>query len=255
MPFPVYLTPTTASPPDAQVQADVRAAVAAEGGGIDKDGVTLRLADGAKIRLASDAEQFAVEQLSPSFCRIVFNAALRSNSTVDRGGADLSPLTMKGAHGVTRYGRMRTETIASPMALCARLQQDLDSWNRDMAEMQARGVVGPQQELLEPPADPGTEPRIDADASGVAARCQATLAKLGWKIVRSVVSLNPQYGVVWRADVTIPAYPRDLSRIMCWRGPGQTDPDSYAFEDRPLTMFDPAQSVAPLGPEDAAGGR
>ena len=128
MPFQVYLSPTTASPPDAQIQADVRAAVVADGGRFDRDGVTVLTSDGLRITLGGDDEHFLVDQLSPSFCRIVFNAAQRSDSTVDRSGSDLAPLQMKGSSGATRYIRMRTDPIADPTALCARLGRDLQDW-------------------------------------------------------------------------------------------------------------------------------
>src|SRR5271155_2450345 len=114
MPFPVYLSPTTASPPDARVQADVRAAITADGGNIDPDGAMVLTSDGRRIRLSGDDEHFLVDQLSPSFCRIVFNAARQSNSTVDRGGSDVAPLQMKGSSGETRYVRMQTDEIADP---------------------------------------------------------------------------------------------------------------------------------------------
>ena len=254
MPFQVYLSPTTASPPDAQVQAYVRAAITAEGAGVDPDGVTVRTPDGARVRLAGDDEHFLVDQLSPVFCRIVFNAALRSNSTVDRGGSDVTPLKMKGAHGATKYIRMRTDLVVSPVALCDRLERDRQEWEQIVSDSQKGGVMGPNEEILEPPASPGTEARLDTDASGVGAHCSATFAKSGWKIVASILSQNAQYGVVWRADVTLPAYPHILSRLICWRRPGQ-GPDSYAVEDRPLEMFDPAQSVAPLASEARPGGR
>ena len=248
MPFQVYLSPTTASPPDAQVQADVRAAIVAEGGKFDRDRSIVEMLDGLKIKLAGDPEHFVVDQLSPSFCRVLFNAALKSNSTVDRGGSDVTPLKMKGSQGVTRYVRMRTDLISDPIALCARLERNRQDWNKFIAEAQSEAIVGADEQFLAPPASPGTEPRLASDPSGVAAYCEAAqqrYAKFGWKIVRQVVSQNPQYGVVWRADVTIPRY-RDMpSRVICWRRPGRTD---YSFVNQPLEMFDPASSVPPLGP-------
>jgi hypothetical protein len=247
MPFQVYLSPTTASPPDAQVQADVRAAIAAQGAKIDPDGVTVVTSDGLRIKLAGDDEHFLVDQLSPSLCRIVFNAAQQTNSTVDRGGSDVTPLKMSGSSGVTRYIRMRTERIADAVALCVRLTADLQDWKRIIGDAQSEGILGPDEQPLEPPPGPGTETRLSSDQTGVAARCEAmqqAYAKFGWKIVREVVSQNAQYGVVWRADVTLPDYRREPSRVICWRRPGRAD---YSFVDRPLEMFDPAQSVPPLG--------
>jgi hypothetical protein len=248
MPFQVYLSPTTASPPDAQAQADVRAAIAADGGSIDRDRTTVMTSDGLKIRLDGDAEHFLVDQLSPSFCRIVFNAARQSNSTVDRGGSDVAPLQMKGSSGETRYVRMRTDPIADPTALCARLSLDLQDWNRAVSDDQSTGVLAPDEQLLGPPPTPGTETRLTTDATGVVAHCEATqqvMAKHGMKVIRKVVSQNPQYGVIWRADVTTPGDSSQPFRMTCWRIPGRAD---YSFLLRPLQMFDPSESIPPLVP-------
>jgi len=244
MPFQVYLSPTTASPPEAQVQADVRAAIVADGGRFEPDGVTVLTSDGLRITLGDD-EQFLIDKLSPSFCRIVFNAAQRSNSTVERGGADLTPLQMRGSSGATRYVGLRMDPIADPVALCARLGRDLQDWNRLMREGQSSGQLGRDGQLLEPPPTPGAEPRLTADPTGVAAHCdqvQATFAKQGWTVVRKVVSQNPQYGVVWRADITIPGA-GEPSRVICWKTPGH----GFFIVDRPLQMFDPTASIPPLG--------
>jgi hypothetical protein len=248
MPFQVYLSPTTASPPEAQIQADVRSAVAADDGRFDRDGVTVVTSDGLRITLGSDNEFFLVDQISPNFCRIVFNAAQRSNSTVNRGGSDVASLQMKGSSGETRSIRMRTDPIADPSALCARLGRDVRDWNRTISDAQSNGELGPDEQPLGPPPAPGTEPRIDADTTGVAAHCDAlqqTFAKSGWKIVRKVVSQNAQYGIVWRADVTMAGEQTQPMRVICWRIPGRA---AYSIVDRPLEMLDPSASIAPLGP-------
>jgi hypothetical protein len=247
MPFQVYLSPTTASPPAAQIEADVRAAISAEGGRIDRDGVAFVTADGLTVTFAGDGRRFLVDKLSPSFCRIVFNAAQRSNSTVNRGGTDLTPLQMKGSRDETRYDHVRTDPIADPVALCARLERNLQEWNRTVSADQANGILGPDEQLLGPPPTPGTEPRLTADTTGVAAYCEAAqqpMAKLGWRIVRQVASQNAQYGVVWRADVTAPGNGGDLFRVICWKRPGRAD---YSMVFRPLTMFDASGSIPPLG--------
>jgi hypothetical protein len=248
MPFQVYLMPTTASPPEVQIQADVRAAASAEGGRLDHDGGVLVTSDGVRVALGDDDRHFLVDKLSPGFCRVVFDAAQRSNSTVDRGGSDLTPLQMKGSSGATLYVHMRTDTIADPPALCARLGRDLQERNRAIREDQASGVLGADQQLPGPPPSPGTEARLSADPSGVAAHCdllQQSLEKRGLKIVRKVVSQNAQYGVVWRADVQIAGEDHASSRLICWRRPGRAD---YSFIDQPLQMFDPTESVPPLAP-------
>ena len=240
--FEVYLSPTTASPPEPQIRADVRAAVTAENGRFDRNGAVLVTSDGLRVKLGGDDEHFLLDHLSPSFCRILFNAARQSNSTVNRGGSDLAPLQMKGSSGATRYVRMRMDPIANPVALCGRLARDLRDWNRFVNDAQRSGELGPDGQLLEPPPSPGAEPRVATDASGVAAHCEA-LRQFGWKIERKVVSRNPQYGVVWRADVTLFAFGGSPSRVICWKRPGRND---YSIIDRPLEMFDATQSVPPL---------
>jgi hypothetical protein len=242
MPFQIYLSPTTASPPAAQIEADVRAAIAAEGGRIDRDGATLVTLDGLTVTLAGDGGRFLVDQISPSFCRILFNAAQLTNSTVNRGGTDLTPLQMKGSRGET--GGMRTDPIADPAALCARLERNLQDWNRTVSADQANGILGPDEQLLGPPPTPGAEPRLTTDTTGVASHCEQMMGKLGWTIVREVVSQNPQYGVVWRGDVTLPGGGSEPSRMICWRAPGRA---GYSMISRPLTMFDASQSIPPLG--------
>jgi len=113
---------------------------------------------------------------------------------------------------------------------------------------QSNSALGPTEQPREPPPDPGTEPRLTTDPTGVAAHCEAvqqTFAKSGWKIVRRVVSRNAQFGVVWRADVAMPRYGSELSRVICWRIPGRA---GYSISVRPLEMFDPSASIPPLAP-------
>ena len=252
MPFAVLLTPTTASPAAAQIQVEVRRAILAEGGAIGADGMSAHTADGTRFGF-SDGRQFSIDQFSPGLCRIIFRAALKTNSTVDRVGADITPLKMRGAKGLTRYIRMRTDPISSPESLCVRLNRDLVAWNSLVSDQQAKGILGRNQEFLEPPASPGTEPRLATDPSGVVAQCVTSAnplkGKAHWTIERTVVSQNPQYGVVWRADVVTRKYPHNPSRLVCWRLPGAGGDGKIMFEVRPLEMFDPSQSVGPLDAE------
>lgn len=114
---------------------------------------------------------------------------------------------------------------------------------------QTNDAPAPDDPLPGPPTSPGTEVRLGAaDPTGVVTYCdnlQQTVGKRGWKVVRKIVSQNAQYGVVWRADVTMPGYDTDPMRMICWRIPGRT---SYSFLVRPLQMFDPSQSIPPLAP-------
>jgi hypothetical protein len=258
MPFQVSLTPTTASPAEAIVHTEVRAAVLAEGARIAADGVTIRTADGVRFRLVRDGDNFLLDRISPSVCRIIFNAAHHTNSMVDRGGSDVVPLMMAGSKGKPRYMDIQTEVIANPQTLCVRLQRNLSDWQSFVRREQADGMMGPNEEILEPPADPGTETRVTDDRSGVPAECrkgQEVFAKSGWKILHSSVSRNPEWGVVWRADTVTREYPDILTRVVCWRMRGHHGPGGLVVSDRPLEMFDPTKSVKPLKPERAQPGK
>jgi len=252
MPFQVYLTPTTASPSEAQIRSEVRTAIAALGARIDADGVTVRTAEGTQFQIVGNGAQFLLDRLSPTFCRIVFNAALRTNSMVDRGGSDVTPLRMKGSTGAPRYADIGHDTIATPSALCIRLQRNMRSWNRFIRRAQREGVIGTNEEILGPPAAPGNEPRLTNDSSGIASLCggvEKSFAKDDFSIVRIVVSQNPRWGEVWRADMINREYPTAPVRVVCWRRSGRPKSDSVAFSIRPLEMFDATKSVEPLEPE------
>ncbi len=114
------------------------------------------------------------------------------------------------------------------------------------AQVQADARANPGERLLDPPPPaPGTEARLTTDPTGVVAHCDALqpeLAKQGLTVVRKVVSQNPKYGVIWRADVTSSAEGGAESRLICWRGR-----DGFSFFDHPLQMLDPAESIPPLG--------
>jgi hypothetical protein len=114
------------------------------------------------------------------------------------------------------------------------------------AQVQADARTNPGEQALDPPPPaPGTEPRLTTDPSGVVAHCDMVQQKLeerGLKVFRKVVSQNPRYGVVWRADVAVPGGGDAASRMICWKGRA-----GYSIVDQPLQMFDPAQSIPPLG--------
>jgi hypothetical protein len=106
---------------------------------------------------------------------------------------------------------------------------------------------------LGPPPDPGSEPRLAADPSGVAAGCDEigkSFSKHGERILRVVVSQNRQYGVVWRADLATQGRNEPDGRLLCWReGRG---PDGFHIGSWPLQMFNPRQTIAPLQPSSPA---
>lgn len=113
---------------------------------------------------------------------------------------------------------------------------------------QSDGGSGPDAPLLGPPPSPGTEPRLTKDSTGVANHCLVVdqeLAKRGLKTVRQIISRNPQYGVVWRADLAGPGGDDPTTRLTCWKAPGGA---GYSVLLHPLQMFDPSQSISPLAP-------
>jgi hypothetical protein len=102
-------------------------------------------------------------------------------------------------------------------------------------------LMGPDGQILGPPPSPGAEVRLGADTTGVGASCRSMFERFSWKVVRAVVSQNPTYGVVWRADVATPGEAEASTRLICWKAPG-----GYMFMSDPLVMFDASQSLPPL---------
>jgi hypothetical protein len=111
---------------------------------------------------------------------------------------------------------------------------------------QRSGFLGPDGQPLIPPADPANEERVARDASGVSARCSATFKP--WKVARTVVSMNPKFGIVVRADVVVPPDSKPSFRNICWRLRGADGKEQYATVTQPFEMFDPKESVQPLSP-------
>ncbi len=245
MPFTVMLLPTTASESSAVVEQRMRMAVARDATASGSDG-TFRTADGGAFSF--DGSDFRLTTLSPGICRLVFDAAAASNSYVDTGGDDATPLAVRGVKGQTPDDLPKARRFADSKALCAALRQRLRSWNRIVREGQLDGMMGPEGQPLSPPADPGAEPRLKGTLSGVAADCQRAVESefksTNWKLGPVVVSQNPTWGVVWRADVTIDNVPEPDTRYLCWRHAGPHP--GLVISSQPLTMFDPDKSVAPL---------
>jgi hypothetical protein len=245
----VYLWETTASPPHARVEEAMRSAIVAEGGSVDPDGVTLHAADGARVRISGGLTRLEVEQLSPSFCRMLFAGARAANLLINRAGPGVAPLRVAGATGSLRELRLRTQLIANPAALCERLGRDLKDWNQFVADGQKDGSLGPDGQPLFPPPDPGGEPRVaPADAADLAGGCQDFARRFtergGGTLRRWMISRNAQYGLVWRGDLAMGPTPAEAFRLTCWTSP--TGKPGLRFASQPLTMFDPKDSVPPL---------
>lgn len=115
---------------------------------------------------------------------------------------------------------------------------------QDRVDDMPDGLIGPDGQVLGPPPSPGAEVRLGADTTGVGASCRSMFERFSWKVVRVVVSRNPTYGVVWRADVATPGEVGASTRLICWKAPG----GRYMIMSDPLVMFDASQSLSPLSP-------
>ncbi len=250
MPFAIMLMPADVEAPPPPYQAVVMEAVRANGGRMSGAGV-MRLPDGGEFVFKSN--DFWPKRLSPEVCPIVFDSALRTKTYLDTGGSDLVPLKVEGSTLAIPPEMARAVIISNPDDLCAKLQVRLTRWNREMGRLRADGVIGPDDQPLEPPPTPGAEPRLTSDASGIAARCESQsrklAARLGWKFVRGVVTQNPKWGVVWRADIALDADPSTWMRESCWRAPRAKASGGISFSSRPLQMFDESKSIKPLAVE------
>lgn len=247
MPFPIMLMAADLNAPLPSYEVVVKASVHANGGRFAHR--VARLADGGEF--AFDGNDLWARQLTGDVCRVVFDTALRTNSYVSTAGSEATPLKIAGTTLAIPPELGRPAVVSSPDALCGKLRSRQARWNRDMGKLRREGVVDADGQPLQPPADPGKEPRVAHDRSGIAADCEEAEGKmnlpLGWKLVRRVVTRNTQWGVIWRADIATDPDPNMWMRETCWRS--QHGRQGLNFSSQPLTMFDPSQSVAPLPAE------
>jgi hypothetical protein len=211
----------------------------------------VRLADGGEFVV--ERNDFWPKRLSPGVCRVVFDAALRTNTYVQTAGSDASPLKVSGSTLEIPPDLGPAVVVADAGALCAKLQGRLARWNGEMTLMRAEGMFGRDDEPLEPPAAPGAEPRVASDASGIAAKCESqerqVADRLGWRLVRAIVTRNAQWGVVWRADIAPDADPSTWMRESCWQPRRAAARGTIIVSSQPLLMFDKSQSLEPLPAE------
>lgn len=247
MPFAIMLMPADLEAAQPPYQAAVEASVRANGGRIGPGGV-VRLADGGEFVV--ETHDFWPKRLSQGACRVIFDAALRTNTYINTGGSDLAPIKVEGSRLETPPEMGPAVVVENPRALCAKLQGRLARWNREMGRLRAEAVIGPDDQPLEPPPAPGAEPRLASDTSGIAAKCEILsrqiVAKLGWRFVRSMVTQSPRWGVVWRADIAPATDPSTWMRESCWRAPHANSNGHVMFSSRPLQMFDESKSIGPL---------
>jgi hypothetical protein len=249
MPFSILFMPTTATPPSPAAPHAVQTSISTNARQVGEDGETWRTPDGAIFRLNDNT--LSLKRLNPGLCKIMFDAARLTNSYLAMNGSEATPLVMRGSKGETPEDLPKAITIENAPTLCVRLHIGLRAWNHFVRSAQASGLLGPDEQPLEPPADPGAEPRLADDSSSVVAHCEMAFRdmnkRLAWTTLRVVISRNPQWGVVWRADVAPSDDPDSTFRNICWRRRGHP---GIALETRPLMMFDPAQSIGPLKASD-----
>ncbi len=245
MPFTVMFLPTDASPPPARIEADMRAIAAAEAGPVGPDG-TVRPAGAAPFRFYNN--DISLRRLSSPTCKVVFDVARRTNSYVFTGGRAGRYMMMSGSRGRLADDDSTPVIVPDAAALCVRLHQRLRQWDSDLARDQKAGILDANEQPIEPPPGPGTETRVKGDRSEVVARCDEmmgrTIKALGWKLKRRIVTQDPKWGLVWRADLAPEDDPRTWFRDTCWSRSGKAS--GVSISSRPLEMFDPKQSVPPL---------
>jgi hypothetical protein len=242
MPFDIELMQADWRAPPPHYLMVVESVVRANGGRVAAHGI-VQLPDGGQFSFESD--RFWPKRLTPEVCRIIFDVALHTNNYVNTAGSEVVPLKIKGTTiQIPELGP--PYVISDPVALCTRLEARLARWNSEMSRMRAEGTIDTNDLPLEPPPDPGTEPRLPDDPSGLAAACETGLRKMStdlrWPLTRHVVTRNPKWGVVWRADVAPQRQASTWLRETCWHAPG----GGISLSSRPLEMFDKSQNIKPL---------
>ena len=247
MSFAILLLPADLNVPLPQYKTAIEQAVRVNGGRLVSRNV-VQLADGGQFTFEN--EEFWPARLTNGVCRVIFDVALHTGTLVTNGGsgADMAPLKVKGSTVTSPPDLEPSVPVANPDALCAELQRRLTGWNRDMGRLRREGVIGVDDQPLAPPLDPGTEPRMWNDTSGIASACEAnarkTVSRLGWKFVRSIVTRNEHWGVVWRADVAPRVTDRgSWFRDSCWRVRGTRGEGGLSMSSRPLMMFNKADNI------------
>ncbi len=250
MTFAISFMPADLEAPPPAYKAAIGAAVQANAGRIGPGGV-VRLADGGEF-VAQTGDVWP-KTLTVQVCRVVFDVASRTNTYIETAGSDATPLKVKGSMVEAPTDLGPPMVVATPDVLCAELRNRLARWNRETGPLRDHGEIDANDEPLEPPPVPGAEQRLTNDPSGVAAHCESTLRKMaappGWKFVRSLVTRNPQWGVVWRADLAPDPDPLTWMREVCWREPSFQAMGRIRLSIRPPRMFDETKSIGPLPSE------
>lgn len=248
VPFAILMLQTDLSPSPDEVARRVRVLIVAEAGPIGNDSVVRPT---RRTWFSFDGDKFSLSRLSPLTCRVIFGAALETDSYLLTAGRGSAAMVMRGSSGKPPADLSPAILVDSPAALCKRLSMELTAWNRDIGKAQAGGFLDAQGQPIGPSADPpASSARVEHDGTGVEAECdheeRGRMANLGWKIVRSLVTDEPKWGIVWRADLaTGPDTEHDLWREVCWAHRKGRNLE-LETSSQALDPFDPAQALAPL---------
>jgi len=246
MSFPIDLMATAPTP--TQDQIEQTAGTILRGGAGDPFG-RMTKPDGGVFDF--DDGTIWVQRLSPDTCDAVFKAARATDTFLNVGVGDYAPMQIKGSRAKPPRVFGKAVLISNPAALCSTLRKD----------MSRRPVVKPDpyddyvstDDLsARPPPEPGAEPRLTHDPSGVAAQCETEtrneMAGAHWAVNRTLVSQNPTWGVVWRADLW-PDHVKLGMRIVCWRNRAT---GKLARSKQPLEAWGPFPALAPLSGQGVA---
>jgi hypothetical protein len=126
--FDVFLIPTSASPGAAMYDQKVVAAARSAGArilskynGETSDGLLFEMYGG-------QGTGFSLHDISPGMCRVIFEAAKRTNSYIFSTGDVDYAVKPQGIEGKDPGMNMPVRTLATPQALCVTLQQGYRSW-------------------------------------------------------------------------------------------------------------------------------
>lgn len=128
MSFDVFLVASSATPNAAQFEKDVRQVVASTGGHLEADGVTVRTASGETFELQNGG-MFALRDLQPATCVVIFRAAQRTNSYVVAANHEQIAYKVKGSLGQPPSDFLPLREIADASALCTQLRRGFEDWD------------------------------------------------------------------------------------------------------------------------------
>ena len=192
-----------------------------------------------------------VYQLSPDVCAVMFDAARASDAYLDVGVGNFAPMQIAGSKDKPPAEAGKPILIAGPAALCSTIRKDLNSLPKAEPDPFSNYVAPDDPH---PSPQPGADVRLAHDTSGVAAECETLTRKefepTPFTVVRSVVTQNPRWGAIWRADiVTTDVRGADI-RMTCWRN---RVTGALARSKQPLEAIGSFPALAPLpGPDVTA---